>query len=57
MATIKNAQGENVTLFKDSIVKIKTSENQTTIYFVDGSTEVFNYNELEVARDILPNLK
>ena len=57
MATIKNVQGENVTLFKHSIVKIKTSENQTTIYFVDGSTEVFNYNELEVTRDILPNLK
>ena len=57
MPTFKNTKGESVVLFKHSIVKIKTTNSQTTIFFIDGTTEVFNYDELAVIQNVLPNLK
>ena len=57
MITIENQNGESVTIFKHSIIKIKTSNSQTTIFFVDGSIEVFNFDELKLNNAILPKLK
>ena len=57
MVTTTNQKGESITFFKHSIIRIKTIGSETTVYFIDGSFEVFNFYATKLSLDILPMLK
>ena len=57
MVTTTNQKGESITFFKHSIIRIKTIGSETTVYFIDGSFEVFNFDATKLSLDILPMLK